>query len=194
MSTIVSASRNSNALRPLYQSIRSNFEHLDGHLKLFTPLQRRLYRTAQEISGKSVRKYVTDLFANRLERHKVHLECTEAFLAATVECYPSTLYPAIINLVDNGLFWLRDFKGERKMRFDVSSADIIVANNGPPIEERDQQRIFERGFSRRPEGRGLGLFISSRALEAEKMYLHLEPPPAGFTVAFHITVPSLKLH
>ena len=32
-------SRRSNALRPLYESIRSNFEHLDGHLNLFTPLQ-----------------------------------------------------------------------------------------------------------------------------------------------------------
>jgi signal transduction histidine kinase len=186
-------SRNSITLKPLYQSIRTNFEHLDGHLKLFTPLQRRLYRSAQEISGKSIRNYVTDLFGNRFERHKIDLECTDAFLAATIECYPSTLYPAVINLVDNALFWLSHVKQERRIRFDVSSGDLIIANTGPAIEERDRQRIFERGFSRRPGGRGLGLFISARGLEAEKMHLRLDTPPPGFSVAFHVSTPALKL-
>jgi len=186
-------SQKSTTLRPLYQSIRHNFEHLDGHLKLFTPLQRRLYRSAQEIAGKSMRNYVTDLFGNRLERHKVALECTEAFLAAKVECYPSTLFPAIINLVDNALFWLGNMKDARRIRFDVSGTDIIIANTGVGIEERDQQRIFERGFSRKPGGRGLGLFISARALEAEKMHLRLDSPPPGFRVAFHISAPTLKI-
>lgn len=186
-------SRKSATLRPLYQSIRTNFEHLDGHLKLFTPLQRRLYRSAQEISGRSIRNYVTDLFGNRFERHNITQECTDAFLAATVECYPSTLYPAIINLVDNALFWMSQTKGARRIRFDVSSSGLIVANTGPVIEERDQQRIFERGFSRKPGGRGLGLFISARALAAEKMHLRVDAAPPEFSVAFHITAPTLKL-
>lgn len=186
-------SQRSTALRPLYQSIRHNFEHLDGHLKLFTPLQRRLYRNAQEIAGKSIRNYVTDLFGNRLERHKITLECTEAFLSAKVECYPSTLFPAVINLVDNALFWLGHIKEDRRIRFDVSGSDIIIANTGSEIEERDQQRIFERGFSRKPGGRGLGLFISARALEAEKMCLRLDSPPPGYRVAFHISAPALKI-
>jgi signal transduction histidine kinase len=186
-------SHKSATLRPLYQSIRTNFEHLDGHLKLFTPLQRRLYRSAQEISGKSIRNYVLDLFGNRLERHNVVLECTDAFLSATVECYPSTLYPAIINLIDNGLFWLGHSKGARKIRFDVSMGNLIIANTGPAIEERDQQRIFERGFTRKPGGRGLGMFISAKALEAENMHLHLDDPPPGFSVAFRIAAPKLKL-
>ena len=170
-------SRNSSALRPLYQSIRANFEHLDGHLKLFTPLQRRLYRTTQLISGKSIRNYVTDLFANRIERHQISVDCTENFLKSTIECFPSTLYPAIINIVDNALFWLCSVKTPRKILFDVSNGELIVANTGPSIEARDEKRIFERGFSRKPSGRGLGLFISSRALEAEKMYLSNSCPP-----------------
>jgi signal transduction histidine kinase len=187
-------SRKSAVLRPLYLSIRANFEHLDGHLKLFTPLQRRLYRSAHEISGKSIRKYVTDLFGSRIERHQISLDYSPAFLTATVECYPSTLYPAFINLVDNALFWLGNSKTERKIWFDVSGTDLIVSNTGPAIEERDRLRIFERGFSRRPGGRGLGLFISSRALEAENMHLFLGEPQQGFSIAFHISAPTLKLH
>ena len=186
-------SQRSVTLRPLYQAIRQNFEHLDGHLKLFTPLQRRLYRSAQLIQGKSIRNYITDLFGNRLERHRIDLQCTDAFIAAKVECYPSTLYPAMVNLIDNAIFWLTSSKEDRRIRLDVSDHDIVVANTGPAIEERDRQRIFERGFSRRPSGRGLGLFISARALQAEKMQLSIATPPPGFNVAFNIFAPTLSL-
>lgn len=186
-------SQKSSSIRPLYVSIRSSFEHLDGHLKLFTPLQRRLYRSAIEISGKSIRNYVTALFDDRIARHNVQVECTAAFLKATIESYPSTLYPAVINLVDNALFWLAQVKGERILRFDVSGHHLIIANTGQQIEERDRERIFERGFTRKPGGGGLGVFISAKALASEKMQLTLESPPPGFAVAFHINAPNLSL-
>ncbi len=38
-------------LGKLYNDIRTGFDHLDGYLTLFTPLQRRLYRKAVEIRG-----------------------------------------------------------------------------------------------------------------------------------------------
>jgi signal transduction histidine kinase len=179
-------------LRQVYQSIRANFEHLDGHLKLFTPLQRRLYRVPQSIGGNGIENYVKNLFGNRLLRHKVELIVTDSFKESTVKCYPSTLYPAIINLVDNAIYWLALGKNDRRICFDVSGQDFIVANTGPQIEERDQFRIFERGFSRKPGGRGLGLFISSRALAAENMKLAVHNPPPGYSVAFHINAPTLN--
>lgn len=185
-------SRKSEALRPLYESIRTNFEHLDGHLNLFTPLQRRLYRTVQKISGKSIRNYIGDVFSNRFDRHKTRLDCTEAFLSANVECFPSTLYPAIINLVDNGLYWVSTVATERTIKLDAQEGLISISNTGPAIETRDWQRIFERGFSRKPNGRGLGLFISSRALQAEDMVLSVAPPQEGFSASFHIAIPTLR--
>ncbi|MBB5503002.1 ATP-binding protein [Paraburkholderia sp. MM5384-R2] len=185
-------SRKTSGLRPLYESIRSNFEHLDGHLNLFTPLQRRLHRTAQTISGKSVRNYIADLFSNRFERHKVQVDYTESFLHCSIECYPSTLYPAVINLIDNAVFWLAGVAVERVIRLDAESDALLISNNGPAIEQRDWQRIFERGFSRKPEGRGLGLFISAKALQAEGMTLSLQTPSDDMGVAFRIAVPKLK--
>lgn len=185
-------SRKADGLRPIYESIKTSFEHLDGHLNLFTPLQRRLYRKAIAISGKSMRNYIRDLFANRFERHKVKLEWTDSLLAAQVECFPSTLYPALINIIDNAVYWVSAVKSERVILLDATSESIVIANNGPPIEERDQQRMFERGFSRKPGGRGLGLFISARALKAEEMTLTIENPPAGFGASFHVHIPNLK--
>lgn len=187
-------SRKTGALRPLYESIRTNFEHLDGHLNLFTPLQRRLHRTAQKISGKSIVNYITDLFSNRFERHKISLDTTEAFFASQVKCYPSTLYPAIINLVDNAVFWLASVKGTRRILLDAENGSLQVSNNGPEIEARDLAHIFERGFSRKPSGRGLGLFISARALKSEGMTLSVGNAPPGFNVTFQITIPDSNLN
>ncbi|OJV05329.1 MAG: hypothetical protein BGO12_22650 [Verrucomicrobia bacterium 61-8] len=186
-------SQRTTALRPLYHSIRNNFEHLDGHLKLFTPLQRRLYRNTQAIAGQSIKNYVVDLFGNRLERHKIEILTTKEFIDSKITCYPSTLFPTFINLVDNAIYWLTNVRGDRRITFGVTNGEIYIANNGPEIEERDQLRIFERGFSRKPGGRGLGLFISARALQAEQMQLRLGPPPPDYRVAFYISTPTLTL-
>ncbi|RWX39216.1 hypothetical protein EHH54_16370 [Rhizobium leguminosarum] len=179
-------SRRSDGLRPLYESIRSNFEHLDGHLNLFTPLQRRLQRAAIRIDGRDIRNYCNELFSNRLERHKVEMEVTDQFLDSAIECYPSTLYPAVINVVDNALHWLNSIPAGRRIEFHADREAIYISNNGPPIEGFDHGRIFERGFSRKVGGRGLGLFISARALEAERMALRVVDPRPGYTVTFAI--------
>jgi hypothetical protein len=185
--------RGSKAIRPLYDSIRSNFEHLDGHLGLFTPLQRRLHRSPIHITGKGIRTYITDLFSNRLERHSITLDCSDSFLASSVECYPSTIYPVFINLVDNAIYWLKNVSGSRSIRLETEQQNIIVANNGPAIPERDVSGLFERGFTRKSGGRGLGLFIAKKALQKEEMDIGLDTPPPGFTVAFRITTPTLKI-
>jgi signal transduction histidine kinase len=185
-------SQRSEAIRPLYHAIHENFQHLDGHLNLFTPLQRRLYRKPLRIEGKSIRNYVKDLFASRLERHSVQLRCGEAFEKSYVECYPSTIYPVFINLIDNAIYWLGTAKGARIILLDANADGFLVANSGPPVAERDVESLFERGFTRKQGGRGLGLFISRRALQEEKMDLGLARPPSGYNVAFQIISPSIR--
>ena len=180
------------AVRPVYDQIRNNFEHLDGHLKLFTPLQRRIQRQRVAISGTDLRQYVEDVFSGRFLRHEVELVVTDNFKHMSVNCFPSTLYPVMINLVDNAFYWLSSVQGDRKMLFDFVDGSIVIANNGPKIERRDADRIFERGFSRKPGGRGLGLYISAKALEQEKMVLGLVEPPEGYHAAFRIELPMKK--
>lgn len=185
-------SQRAKAVRPVYDRIRDNFEHLDGHLKLFTPLQRRMQRQKVTISGGDLKQYVQDVFSGRFLRHEVSLEVTDNFKGLTVNCFPSTLYPVMINLVDNAFYWLSSVQGERKVLLDFVEGSMVVANNGPKIERRDFERIFERGFSRKPGGRGLGLYISAKALEQEKMSLALTEAPDGFNAAFRISLPARK--
>jgi signal transduction histidine kinase len=186
-------SQRSEAVKPLYEAIRDNFQHLDGHLNLFTPLQRRLYRKPVRVEGKSIRNYVRELFANRRERHHVEFRYSEVFEKSWVECYPSTIYPVFINIVDNAIYWLGTSKDERAVLFDAGEKGFLIANTGPAVANRDREAIFERGFTRKPAGRGLGLFIAKRALQEEKMDIDLVEPPKGYNVAFQIKIPSIHL-
>ncbi|MCD6297470.1 MAG: hypothetical protein J7M30_09975 [Deltaproteobacteria bacterium] len=160
---------------PIYQEIRTNFDHLDAHLNLFTPLQRRLYRKRIDIRGKEIVHYVRALFNVRLERHHIRLEATQDFLDSIVQSYPSTIYPVFVNLIDNFIFWLKDKSGERLISLAYASSVYHIENNGPPIHKRDVEAIFEQGFSRKPNGRGLGLYISRRVLSKEGMTLSVDP-------------------
>ena len=58
-------------IRELYHNIRASFDHLDGYLTLFTPLQRRLYRKPVEMRGEEIFEFLRDLFRDRLTRHDI---------------------------------------------------------------------------------------------------------------------------
>jgi len=163
-----------NDLLPIYQEIRINFDHLDAHLNLFTPLQRRLYRNRIDIQGKDIAHYVRALFSVRLDRHHIRFDVTQAFLDSKVHSYPSTIYPVFVNIIDNFVFWLKDLPGERQIALDYADNTYHIENNGPPVQARDEEAIFEQGFSRKPGGRGLGLYISRKVLQKEGMKLALD--------------------
>jgi signal transduction histidine kinase len=161
-------------LDDLYRSVRANFEHLDGYLNLLTPLHRRLYRSAVEIKGLSIYNFIDDLFRERLGDNKIQLEQTESFKEKSIVGYPSSFYPVFINLVDNSIYWLRDVRGPREIHFDADENGFIVWDTGPGIQTRDREAVFEMGFTRKPGGRGLGLYISREVLNREGFDLILD--------------------
>ena len=167
--------KSNEGLLNLYREIRNNFEHLDGHLNLFTPLQRRLYRKPIPIKGTDIRHYLCTLFDVRLKRHHVDLKVTDAFLRSELTGFPSTIYPVFVNIVDNAIFWLKDVDDGKQITLDTNPDGFLISNNGPSIGQRDAAAIFDRGFTRKPGGRGLGLFISRNALQKEGMDIDLMP-------------------
>jgi signal transduction histidine kinase len=151
-------------LKPIYERISNNFEHLDGYLALFTPLQRRLYRKPQDISGSEILKFIEDLFSERIRRHEITLTASAAFRAHKVTGYPSAFFPVFVNLIDNAIYWLRNKKERRLIVLDADPEAFLVGNTGPKVSPRDRDAIFELGFTRKPGGRGMGLYISRRSL------------------------------
>ena len=170
-------------LAKLYESIRASFDHLDGYLTLFTPLQRRLYRKQVEIRGSEIRDFLKELFNARMARHSVTLTATKAFSNARVVGYPSSFYPVFVNLVDNAIFWLsqQNPQLDRRIKLDEQDGSLLVADNGPGVNVRDREAIFEYGFSRKPGGRGMGLHIGRETLRRVGFDLQLIEGDEGAT-------------
>ena len=176
-------------LMSLYQSIRGSFDHLDGYLTLFTPLQRRLYRKAVHIRGWEIYEFLDNLFGQRLARHNVELVRTDAFAAAMVLGYPSSFYPVFVNLVDNAIYWLsgQNERLNRRIQLDASGKAFRVSDSGPGVHARDRDDIFDIGFTRKPEGRGMGLHIARETLREVGYDLVLEDRGADWSTTFLIT-------
>ena len=175
-------------LMALYQGIRGSFDHLDGYLTLFTPLQRRLYRKAVNIRGWEIHEFLTNLFGQRLARHNVELTKTDAFTAATIQGYPSSFYPVFVNLVDNAIYWLsgQNERLERRVHLDASGKVFRISDSGPGVHARDRDDIFDIGFTRKPGGRGMGLHIARETLREVGYDLILEAPGPGWSTTFLI--------
>lgn len=179
--------RSNNQLMGVFTEISTSFQHLDGYLTLFTPLQRRLYRQKVAITGDDVSRFLNDLFHERLQRHGIRISTSTAFREFQFLGFPSTYYPVFVNLIDNALFWLGGSKSEGGViSLDSKGSAMLVRDNGPGIPSRDREVIFESGFSRKPSGRGLGLRISRALLAREGWTLDLTDPQPSVGAEFRV--------
>ncbi|HAT63633.1 MAG TPA: hypothetical protein DCS66_03390, partial [Flavobacteriaceae bacterium] len=84
-----------------------------------------------------------------------------------VYTFESVILPAYINIINNAIYWLRSIeKPEIVLDFEPESELFIIANNGPKIKENDLEEIFKLFYTRRPKGRGLGLYLSKDNLKS----------------------------
>jgi len=175
----------------LYKNISHSFEHLDGYLKMFTPLNRRLYRSKIDLSGKEIDSYLRDIFDERLKRHNINLISTKEFIVKTTRVFPSSFLPVFINVVDNAIYWLNtQFESEnqdKSIKLDVKDDQLLISNNGPAVALIDRDRIFEFTFSRKSNGRGMGLFISKESLNHEGFDIQLASGGADVSPCFVIS-------
>ena len=175
-------------LEHVYKNIKINFEHLDGYLTLFTPLNRRLYRNREHIKANDIKIFLIDLFGARFERHNIQLKSTKGFSKSTLYGFRSTFYPVFVNLIDNAIYWLNESNvAEKIIRLHADDQGFYISNNGVEISPKDVEKIFELGFSRKSNGRGMGLHISREVLQSENYELYLlESPREGSSVTFKI--------
>jgi signal transduction histidine kinase len=179
-------------LKILYGDMRHNFEHLDSYLTLFAPLNRRLHRSAKDISGYEILRYLTEIFGERFERHGIRLNHSSKFDDFSINAYPSTIFPAFVNIIDNAVYWLNQCDIVSKdILLDVDECGFLISNNGPKIEYKDAEAIFDFGVSRKSGGRGMGLYISRESLRRDGMDLILIESGLDQGVLFKITAQEI---
>ncbi|MBE7043775.1 MAG: sensor histidine kinase [Ruminococcaceae bacterium] len=173
-----------------YNNLSTNFSHLDHYLSLLTPFSRRIRTEKEDIATNDIFLFMLDVFSGRLRRHNIECRRTGRFSQSKICSYRSVIYPAFANLVDNAIHWLKQSDNENKIiRLHIDSAgNMFVSNNGPCVPLQDQERIFDLGFTRKPNGRGMGLTISREVLKnAGYSLTTCGPIDEDMTVSFKIS-------
>lgn len=177
-------------LEDLHRELQLSFGHLDEYLTLFTQLDRRTHQTKVRITGKQIFEFLERLFSQRLKRHRISMTSSKQFAQRALNSYPSSIYPAFVNLVDNAIYWLQRNRGEREIKLETDGLDLLVHDNGPGVSTRDRENIFALNFSRKPGGRGMGLHISRQTLARVGLRLSIDPREDGKGATFRISPPE----
>ena len=105
------------------------------------------------------------------------------------------LLNVLINIIYNALEALSECDGEHVIKISTEvSADnmlkIYITDNGCGISAENVQKIFEEGYTSKPTGSGLGLYISKEAMKEQYGDLILVSSDNNGTT-FAVTVPKL---
>jgi len=138
-------------------------------------------------------QFVLELLRDRLERQKVelHLELPEDS-TAWVAGDSVRIEQLLTNLLRNALDALRDTPSPRlDVRVDLApeQVELVVADNGPGIDEATLEHIFDPFYTTKEvgDGLGLGLFIAYGIVQDLKGRIRAENRPAHLGGAvFHV--------
>jgi PAS domain S-box-containing protein len=135
----------------------------------------------------------------RLERrqHRVAIILRLDAELLPVEADGVQLTQVILNLISNAVHAMSDTKVESpKITISTQlkpdgSAELVVADNGPGISAEDLPHIFDRFFTTKTGGLGLGLPISRSIVESCGGQLCCDSKP-GESAVFRLTLPTAK--
>jgi signal transduction histidine kinase len=177
------------AVRVKVKVLKDYLQHLEDRLQGLDPLVRRVRGRVTDISGEEIREFVQSAFEQH-RREGVTFEYTPKFLSALFSGVKRpVLLGAVHNLVMNAGYWATRTTKQGKIRFSIHPQGFVISDSGAGIHQRDRGRVFDPGFSRRPAGRGLGLYIARTCLRSFDYDIELLPetsnnalPGANFLV------------
>lgn len=143
---------------PGFQLAYNSHKALTSQIRFLSPLKISGYQTRQTITGKNIEAHIEQFYSDRFERQRIHFEVTEAFRSLKISDLPSRIYPVFINLINNAMYWVALVE-DRKIKIDLINDLVVVANSGPKVDEDDVQRLFDLFYTKRANGRGVGLYL-----------------------------------
>jgi len=169
---------------------------LKGLAERFAPLASRRKSTRKKTS--TLEHIITDCQHFRsveIKRCRVQLLIPESKTEVAVD--PGELTAIILNLLDNSLYWLLKHRPDRPLiKLDIFRKDsdqkritVRVHDNGPGIEEGEEERIFWPGITKKPEGLGMGLTVASELVAQSGGRMSLMKPSELGGASFEFDLP-----
>jgi signal transduction histidine kinase len=133
------------------------------------------------------------LSRNYLQHQQIKIQTDLEQGMPPVQAAPGQLIQVFLNIVLNAAHAMQGC-GTLTVRARTvgASAEVVFANDGPPIPSDHLPHIFEPFYTTHPEGTGLGLSISHAILQRHNGTIRAENLPRRKGVAFTITLPFAK--
>ena len=157
------------------QSSRAAVDRLETLLDQLDPLtrprrSRRTFIVAQEIIQNVLAILEPDL-------EKANIKVKPLTGNNKVLAWEADLFHAVYNLLHNSIYWTQKKPpDDRKVEIEVRlleekqneenpKIEIIISDNGSGIKQQSAPLIFDLGYTEKPDGYGVGLFIAREAIE-----------------------------
>ncbi len=156
-----------------FQFLTQNFKQLEDKYELLSPLYRIAGVVPKDISGENIYNYLLRFFDRRIEDYNIELESTPRFNKHVVNIKEPVIHTVYINIINNAIYWMRNVE-HRKILLDYKEEtnEIIICNSGLKIEEHRLEKIFDIFYSNRPNGRGIGLYLSKQSLNESNLDIY----------------------
>lgn len=148
-----------------FKLLDKNFKQLEDKYTLLSPLYRISGAKPKEIKCNSIYNYLNSFFEIQISKNNIKVLASESFREHTIIIKEPIIHTVFINIINNAIYWMRN-KSERVIQIDykTDTNEIIIANSGENISEHKLDKIFDLFYSQRPNGRGIGLYLSKQCL------------------------------
>lgn len=170
--------------RALLEKLDNEIKAINTRLRQLDPLTPSGRHRKEMFDLSALLQTIVHGYEARFERHKIDPFLSIAgqdqispFMINMVRGFVSL---AVENLITNSVYWLqRGLKAgatqrEIHLELDPVSRTLSIWDNGPGIASADKERVFTPGFTLRPRGQGLGLFLAAVVATYHKAQLILD--------------------
>lgn len=191
----------SDADHRLLQIIMNHSARVNHIIEDVLHMSRHKHVSTQRIN---LQDWLTQFFDDYCESHQISGDITIDILPRSTEIrfITNQLEQVINNLVENGLRYSKQKTGQLSLQFrggindkDNNSIPVLhVIDDGPGIDEKTEEHLFEPFHTTEATGTGLGLYISKELCEANQAQLSYKRTDQGKSCfSIHFAHPDLNI-
>ena len=146
----------------------------------------------RDISGTMIKEAIERFFNKTFKENNICFSVSKRFEQMHINDWTSDIFPVFLNIINNSCYWVCQTTNKiREIKIDMQDEAVVIADSGPGIAETDQSHLFQLFFSKRINGRGVGLYLCRRNLAKSNHrieYIATEDakvlPGANFKITF----------
>lgn len=146
---------------------------MEANYKMLQPLYRTAKKQRTTFTGKHILESMCTFFSQKIKDLDIKIESSDEFNNYEFFTYESVIYSVFINIINNALYWLIPSTNRMiRIEYFQDSQEILIMNNGEKIDNMIIDDIFTLFFTRKHNGRGIGLYLAKQSLKSIGMDIY----------------------